>query len=249
MPLHDWTRVPAGLFHDFHQSWSVRTKDALNAGRLPKGFSAFVEQRTGPVEGDVLAIEERGRLTWSEVIGGVALAEKPVASIVRRSSKEIYAGRANRIVVKHQLGRTVSVVEIVSPGNKDSRSALRDFVEKAVEYLKKQVHLLVVDPFPPTSRDPFGIHKAIWDEVEEQPFQLPEGKDRLLVSYLADREKTAYIEPIGVGDCLPDMPLFLTAELHVKVPLESTYQATWDHTPQVLQEAVLRGHLANAEDE
>lgn len=23
MPLHDWTRVPAGLFHDFHQSWSM----------------------------------------------------------------------------------------------------------------------------------------------------------------------------------------------------------------------------------
>ena len=24
MALHDWTRVPAGLFHHFHQSWSIR---------------------------------------------------------------------------------------------------------------------------------------------------------------------------------------------------------------------------------
>ena len=31
MPIHDWSRVPSGLFHDFHQSWSIRIKDALNA--------------------------------------------------------------------------------------------------------------------------------------------------------------------------------------------------------------------------
>ena len=36
MPIHDWSRVPSGLFHDFHQSWSIRIKDALNSGRLPK---------------------------------------------------------------------------------------------------------------------------------------------------------------------------------------------------------------------
>ena len=38
MPVHDWARVYAGLFHDFHQSWSIRIKDAMNAGllRLPR---------------------------------------------------------------------------------------------------------------------------------------------------------------------------------------------------------------------
>jgi hypothetical protein len=28
MPVHDWTRVDAGLFHAFHQSWSVYLCDA-----------------------------------------------------------------------------------------------------------------------------------------------------------------------------------------------------------------------------
>jgi hypothetical protein len=64
MPLHDWTRVPAGLFHHFQQSWSIRIADTLNAGRLPKGVAALVEQRAGPRQTDVLAIEARGRLTW-----------------------------------------------------------------------------------------------------------------------------------------------------------------------------------------
>src|SRR5262245_7894172 len=104
MPIHDWNRVPAGLFHDFHQSWSIRIKDALNAGRLPKGLGALVEQRSGPHESDVLAIETRGRIrAESEGDGAVATQTPPAAQIVRRSSKEIYASRANRIVVRHHL--------------------------------------------------------------------------------------------------------------------------------------------------
>ena len=36
MPIHDWTRVDAGLFHAFHQGWIIRLSDALNEGVLPE---------------------------------------------------------------------------------------------------------------------------------------------------------------------------------------------------------------------
>src|SRR5579872_2764725 len=101
MPIHDWTRVPAGLFHDFHQSWSIRIKDALNAGRLPKGLSALVEQRAGPREADVLAVQ-RGTQPPNADAGessGLLTLERPTATIMRRTTKEIYAVRANQIVV------------------------------------------------------------------------------------------------------------------------------------------------------
>src|SRR5208282_2407472 len=123
MPIHDWTRVPAGLFHDFHQSWSVRIKDALNAGRLPKGVAALVEQRAGPREADVLAIERKGKPRPTAPDGGVAVQKPPATQIIRRSANRIYADRANRVVVKHHLGRIIAVIEILSPGNKDSRAA------------------------------------------------------------------------------------------------------------------------------
>lgn len=42
MPIHNWSRMPAGLFHDFLQSWTVRIKIALNDGLLPNGYSALV---------------------------------------------------------------------------------------------------------------------------------------------------------------------------------------------------------------
>src|SRR5687767_9413748 len=57
MSLHDWTRVQAGLFHHFHQDWSIEIARALNRGLLPKGVAALVEQRAGPRESDVLGIE------------------------------------------------------------------------------------------------------------------------------------------------------------------------------------------------
>jgi len=243
MPIHDWARIPAGLFHHFHQDWSIEIARELNRGRLPRGLSALVEQRSGPREGDVLTIEgtrQPGGL-GSDRDRGVAIADLPATRIIRRTTKELYAGRANRIVVRHHLGRIVAVVEIVSPGNKDSRAALRDFVDKTIDFLRAEIHVLIVDLLPPTPRDPYGIYKAIWDEIEEEEFTFPEGKDRILVSYETGGQRAAYVEPVAVGDELPDMPLFLANGLHIKVPLEPTYRTAWDASPEELRTAVERG--------
>jgi hypothetical protein len=248
MPIHDWTRVPAGLFHHFHQDWSIEIARTLNRGKLPKGVSALVEQRAGPKEADVLSVQRRP-IVRPEANGGVATMRTPRARIVRRTSKESYANRANRIALKHHLGRILAVIEIVSPGNKDGNAAFRDFVEKTVDYLRLGIHVLIIDLFPPTARDPFGIHKAIWDEFDDEPFAFPEGKSRILVSYEAGGEKVAYIEPVAVGDALPEMPLFLSEDFLVDVPLEPTYQATWDVSPEDFREAVLTGVLPDPDAE
>ena len=88
----------------------------------------------------------------------------------------------------------------------------------------------------------------IWDEIEEEDFTFPPGKDRILASYQTGRERAAYVEPIGVGDVMPDMPLFLASELNIKVPLEMTYQATWDATPEEMRVAVETGVLPAEEE-
>lgn len=124
------------------------------------------------------------------------------------------------------------MVEIVSPGNKASRHALRSFVAKACELLEHRIHLLIVDPFPPSPRDPNGVHAAIWEEVEDDAFSLPADKPLTLVAYECDLTTRAYIEPVAVGDVLPDMPLFLEPNAHVKVPLEATYQTAFAVMPR-----------------
>ncbi len=243
MPIHDWTRVDANLFHHFHQAWTLNICNALNGGLLPKGYSALVEQHAAGFVPDVLALQRRTRPNRPVEPrgGGVITATAPKTQYIIRAQEEISSKRGNRITIRHTLGCVVCVIEIVSPGNKGSRSALRAFVEKTVDFLKQGVHLLVIDLFPPTTRDPYGIHKAIWDEIEDKPFALPPDKPLTLVAYVADFVKTAYVQPVGIGDALPDMPAYLDVDSYVPVPLEATYQTTWASCPEYMRETVERG--------
>jgi hypothetical protein len=238
MPIHDWTRVEAGIFHHFHQSWSVEISNALNAGRLPDGFFALAEQVIGGPIPDVVTLQQQDReLQRRPSNGGVAVAEPPPqASYVVSVELDLYASKANRIVIKHRLGTVVAVIEIVSPGNKGARHALRSFVDKAVELIRGGVSLLVVDLFPPGAFDPQGIHNAIWSELGPETFEPPANKPLTIASYKAPELITAYVEPVGVGDLLPSLPIFLDARTHVPAPLEATYEETWNKCPAVVKE-------------
>jgi hypothetical protein len=93
------------------------------------------------------------------------------------------------------------------------------------------VNLLLVDLFPPSPRDPEGIHGLICDELVDQPFALPPGKPLTLASYQTAPTRIAYVEALAAGDRLPDMPLFLYEDYYIYIPLEETYQKTWGLLP------------------
>jgi hypothetical protein len=240
MPVHDWSRVDANLFHDFHQAWTIALRNALNGGLLPKGYSALVEQHAAGLVPDVLTVQGHARpgRVPEPTGGGVVTAVEPRTRHVMRALREVLAVRGNRITIRHLLGRVVCVIEIVSPGNKSGRAALRAFVDKTIEFLRGGVNMLAIDLFPPSERDPQGIHKAIWDEIEEQPFALPPDKPLTLAAYVATVPKRAYVETVAVGEPLPEMPAYLDPESYVPVPLEATYQATWASCPEDMREAV-----------
>ena len=214
MPMHDWKRVPPTIYHHFHQQWTISICDALNAGLLPPGYSALVEQ-------DSSHLSREGR----------------------------FHERANRIVIRHLLGDVVCAIEIVSPGNKAGKIAIREFVSKAIDFLRRGINLLVVDPFPPGPQDPLSLHKLIWDEFDEGvPFELPAEEPLLLASYraaapLVEFTPEAFIEPLRVGAELPDMPAWLDTDLYVNVPLEPTYRAAWDVCPADFRHLVEHGAL------
>jgi hypothetical protein len=242
MPIHDWSRGDAGLFHHFHQAWTMEISNALNGGILPAGFFALAEQIvSGPIP-DVVALQQLSTpADWQRSGGGVAVADAPPqARLVTSAEMDLYQQKANRIAIKHRLGRVVAVIEVVSPGNKSSQHALRSFVEKAGELLCAGIHLLVVDLFPPSPRDPQGIHKAIWDLICDEPFALPSDKPLTVAAYFAGMPKTAYVEPVAVGDPLPSLPIFLDLDTYVPAPLETTYQTTWDKCPAPLREEITK---------
>ncbi len=238
MPMHDWTRVEAGIFHAFHVNWIVALSEVLNTGVLPTDYYALPEQQAAGFGPDVLTLQTRPEnddTSGEGSSGGTATAVqvRPKARFTAETDAEFYRRKKSSIAVRHVSGdRIVAMLEVVSPGNKGSRHALRAFVEKACELLEHRIHLLIIDPFPPGRRDPNGIHAAIWEEVEDKPFELPKDTPLTLVAYECDLTTRAYIEPIAVGAPLPDMPLFLAPNAHVVVPLEATYQTAFAAMPR-----------------
>jgi hypothetical protein len=235
MPVHDWTRVDAGIFHHFHLEWIGELSRALNGGLLPPDHYALAEQITSLWEPDVLTLRgpTKGLPPEKNPPSGIALAAVPPQVQYRAKTEiDLYAAKARAVVIRHTSDhQIIAVLEIVSPGNKSSRQRLRAFVEKAEQLLRGGIHLLVVDLFPPGPRDPQGIHKAIWDEFTDNDFALPVDRPFTLAAYSGGASPEAFIQPTAVGASLPDMPLFLTPDVYVPVPLEATYQSAWKAVP------------------
>ncbi len=239
MPVHDWSRVSAGTFHDFHCGWIVEIRSALNGSILPSDYYAMAEQVVGNMGPDVLTLQTIGtngepldEPSNTEGATAVALAP-PKVRITAELEEANYTRKQRTLVIRHSSDdRIIALIEILSPGNKASRHALRSFVEKAAEALWRGYHLLLIDLQPPGPRDPQGIHGAIWAELGDETYQAPPDKPLTLVAYQASRPLTAYVEPIAKGDPLPDMPLFLNPDYYVSVPLEATYQAAYRGVPR-----------------
>jgi hypothetical protein len=239
VPIHDWTRVPDGIFHHFHHCWIDEIQRALNGGLLPEDCYALAEQLAGGFGPDVLALQTPNGST-SEAGGGappspgVAVKTQPQARRVGVSDMKGYKGRQNTVVVRHASGdRILAFVEIVSPGNKAARKPFSRFVEKAAEAVDRGYHLLIIDVLPPTERDPQGIHGAVWAEIEDDSWRQPADKPLTFAAYESCSEwmKVAYVENVAVGEACPEMPLFLWPDYHVDVPLEATCRGAYQSVP------------------
>jgi hypothetical protein len=206
MPIHDWERVEPGLFHDFHRTWTIAIRNALNSGALPPGYSALAG-RVGP---------------------------SPVQEILA-VHLAVYAHQPTRLVSGAPFGRVIAVIEILTPGDK-SRIGQTWLLKKWRQLLNQGIHLLVIDLFRSAELDPQGIHNALWKDISGQALELRTDKPLVVVAYSAGPAIEAYIEPLAVGDVLPEMPLFLDPTHYVAVPLETRYQEAWAVCPQPVRE-------------
>jgi hypothetical protein len=242
MPVHDWTKVPAGIFHDFHHTWITELKRLLNGGLLPEGYYALAEQITGGFGPDVLTLQhehadESSRLNPGGIAAQTATASPPQTRFHFRAETDRYAEKANVISLRHVSGdEIIAMIEIVSPGNKSGRRALGDFIEKGEQLLRGGVHLLVVDLFPPSSGDPDGIPVLLWDQFGGEERDKARGIGRAAGAFVAGFVVEAFIEPISIGRELATMPLFISPEKYVPVALEQTYRSAWETVPSLWRE-------------
>ena len=231
----DWTRVDAGTFHGFHQVWIGQIGLELNRELLPEGYYSHVERTYGSVtasenESDVLALDIAGG--GYEGGGGTAVLEAPPAVAAETeiaaaavSESDWYATRSSRLAIKRNVDhRVVAVLEVASPGNKDRERSVERFLTKLTEALEDGVHVVLIDPFPPGPADPGGLHVQLLRRMETA-YEPPADKPLCAAGYRSGPVKRAYAEPFAVGDPLPKVPLFLTPDRYVDLPLGSSYAA------------------------
>ena len=87
MPIHDWRRVDAGIFHHFHHEWISTISRRLNASPLPPGLYALSEPIAGGFHPGVLALAHlkspgrgkgsNGKAKQLRGDGGTAVADAP----------------------------------------------------------------------------------------------------------------------------------------------------------------------------
>lgn len=251
MPMHDWTKVEAGIYHHFHNMWLQAIARSLNGGLLPGTYYAMTEQVTLSSEADILTLQGPPQ-NGVQLKPGHGLhtlsATRPAVALLEKEEKAIRKRPRERVAVRHVSNhKVVAILELMSPGNKSGVRTFNAFVAKAIAVLDADVNLFVVDPFAPSSRDPNGIHAAIWAKLVKRrkgrkPYVLPSDRPLVAASYgVGFEEVTAAVETFAIGGAVPDMPLFLTAnEEYITVPLEETYQAAWPDVPKVWRE-VLEG--------
>ncbi len=228
MPVHDWTRVAVDIFHSFHMGWITHLRDALNGGLLSSEYYALGEQHTEQPMTDV-------------VTSFLPDGDLPTRELGRLTGNEIYRHLRRTLAIRHISGhRLIAMIEIASPANKDRLESVDSFAAKTLDALDLGVHVLLLDLLPPGRHDPRGLHGAVWSQVDETPYDLPEDERLTLAAYTAGPPVEAYVEHVRIGSPLPEMPLFLHRERYIPTPLETTYLTAYRGVPAFWRE-VLEG--------
>ena len=239
MPVHDWKRVDAEIFHAFHVAWLPEIQRALNGGLLPEGYYALAEQHAGRAIADVLTLHASPttfeRLPVPPATGGTAVAEAPPRTRRKQTIEPAALALRRSLAVRHVSGhRLVALLEVVSPASKDREGHVEDLVAKIVSAIDAGIHVLLVDLFPPGTHDPSGMHGEVLARLDpsRDPYELPDNEQLTLASYAAGERVEMYLEHLAVGAELVEMPLFLRPDRYIDVPLEKTYQAAYTGMPE-----------------
>jgi len=211
-------------FHSFHNAWATYIAADLNEF-LPKSFIAEPNVQLGSFgEIDVRADEF---LTEGEK---TLLMQYHVPATTARVHASFPDETEIFIVNLEQARRTVGVIEIVSPSNKDRPVNQEMFVSKCFSLISQGISLIIVDIV--TVR-PSNFHNELLrrlgttagkiQEVEQTPLYCSAYRYTFDVEH-PSVEIWAYA--LKVRDVLPELPLFISTEIAVPVRFEETYMET-----------------------
>jgi Protein of unknown function (DUF4058) len=237
MPLRDHFRPPVENEHswdELHGMWPAVIVQQLFP-KLPQGYIAAPRVHLGTAfEIDVSTFESdapaRADLP-SDGSSVVAVARwsppKPTFTLETELPDQdeyevrIYDARHGR--------RLVAAIEIVSPSNKDLPESRRAFVAKIAALLQHDVSVSVVDIV--TIRQ-FNLYADLLELIGGSDPILGAQPPALYAVTARGRKRgdkkpllDTWFYPLGLGQSLPTLPIWLDADLGVFLDLETSYEA------------------------
>jgi hypothetical protein len=234
MPLRDHFRSPVNDTHSWdevHGGWPMEIVRHLTT-ILPAGFRASPRVHLGAAfEVDIgsYELDERGS-NGAATDGGTAtlVAIAPTLTIeADLSEQDEYEVRIYDTERGRQL---VAAIEIVSPANKD-RPHNRDlFVSKCTALLQQEVCVSLVDL---VSVRQANLYAELLARLGRSDPHLGATPPALYAVTLRGRKPPkgrelldAWFYPMTVGQPLPTLPIWLSDDLSVMLPLEVSYEET-----------------------
>lgn len=157
--------------------------------------------------------------------GGTALLTAPTLTIPADLSM---LDEYEVLVYDEQRERTlVAAIEIVSPANKDRPDTRLDFITKVAALLRQDVCVVIVDMV--TTRQA-SLYIELLHKLRRNDPSLSESPPQLYAVTLRTRKPRkspvfldAWYYPLTLGQPLPTIPLWLSPDLRIELPLEPSY--------------------------
>lgn len=238
MPLRDHFRPPVEAVHswdELHGMWPAVIVQYL-ARVLPDGYVAAPRVHLGAAfEIDVSTFEQEspmGGAVTTESLGGAALATwvPPHPTLTLETEFPDQDEYEVRVYDLRRGRRLVAAIELVSPSNKDRPESRRAFVAKAAALIQQDVCVSIVDIV--TIRQ-FNLYEDLLNLIGGSDPMLGEAPPGTYVVTVRGRRPKgrreralldSWFSPVGPGQTLPTLPVWLSDDLGVFLDLEATYE-------------------------
>ncbi len=228
MPLRDHFRSPVNDTHSWdevHGGWPMEIVRDLTK-ILPTGFRAAPKVHLGsPFEVDAIdAIESDEPIE----VGTGGTAYVPTFSVEAEvTDQDEYEVRIYDVERGRQL---VAAIEIISPSNKDRPESRELFIGKMVGLLQQGVCVSLVDLVTVRRANLYADLLTVLGHIDPKLAPTP---PPLYAVTLRHRKPPrgrmridAWFYPMSIGAPLPSLPIWLTPDARIQLPLEPSYQET-----------------------
>lgn len=112
MPMHDWTKVDAGIFHAFHHGWIQETATCLNHGLLPSDYYALPEQIAVGYGSNVFTVKD---IAVRHVVGDRIAAIIEIVSPGKKSGRHAFQAFVDKACSMLELRIHLLIVDPFPP--------------------------------------------------------------------------------------------------------------------------------------